>query len=274
MLVPTALTGLKSMVRGQVRFGEPMSLHTSFGVGGPADALVIPEDFDDVISVLRYANKMHVPLIVMGGGTNLLIGDLGIRGIVLKINGGLDDIHWDGYRVQAAGGAKLGDVVKMSVDKNMSGIERCFGIPGTIGGAVTMNAGTSAIYISRSVEKVGYVTLTGDRVILDHNQMQFDYRTSLVQRSGGVIEWVQLKLKEADKDWLDKIMKQMIDYRREKQPKNTLNAGCIFRNPPASYAGLLIEQAGLKGVSEGGIVISDVHANFLVNTEKEHPKMC
>jgi len=265
MLIPTALTGLKTVTRGDVRFGELMSKHTSFNVGGPVDALVLPEDFDDVISVLRYSSKMHVPVLIIGGGTNLLIGDLGLRGIALKIGSSMNEIHWDGYEVVTAGGFSLPRLIKESTDKNLSGIEHCFGIPGTIGGAVAMNAGTSSHYISQSVAQVGYITLAGDRVILDHNQMQFDYRSSLVLRSGGVIEWVRFRFNEADSDTLAKEMNRLREYRSSHQPTNNSNAGCIFRNPPGRAAGQLIEETGFKGVREGGIAVSDVHANFLVN---------
>ncbi len=266
MLIPTALTELKSVTRGSVLFGEQMSIHTSFKVGGPADAMVIPEDFDDVISVIRYANKMHVPLLVIGGGSNLLVGDLGLRGIALKINRGLDEAHWNGYEVVVSGGYSLGKLIKESTDKNLSGLEHCYGIPGTVGGAVAMNAGTSSHYISQSVKQVGYITLSGDRVILDHKQMQFDYRSSLVLRSGGVVEWVRFSFNEANSETLISEMNRLREYRSKHQPLNNSNAGCIFRNPPGRIAGVLIEEAGFKNYKIGGIMVSDVHANFLVNT--------
>lgn len=265
MLIPTSLTGLSNSLRGEVKFGEPMSNHTSFSVGGPADAFVIPEDFDDVISVLRYSSKMHLPVYVIGGGTNLLVGDLGLRGIALKIGKGLDEIHWNGYEVVVSGGYSLTKLIKQTTDKSLSGLEYCWGIPGTIGGAIAMNAGTSSHFISQSIIEIGYISLSGDRFILDHKQMQFDYRNSLVLRSGGVVEWARLRFTEADEDTLANEMKRLQEYRSYSQPKNISNAGCVFRNPPGRKAGQLIEKAGLKGYKEGGIVVSDIHANFLVN---------
>jgi len=265
MLIPTSLTGLSNSLRGEVRFGESMSKHTSFGVGGPVDAFVIPDDFDDVISVLRYSSKMHLPVYVVGGGTNLLVGDLGLRGIALKIGKGLDELHWNGYEVVVSGGYNLAKLIKQTTDKLLSGLEHCWGIPGTVGGAVAMNAGTSSHFISQSVIEIGYISLSGDRHILKHKQMQFDYRNSLVLKSGGVVEWVKLRFDEADEDTLRSEMNRLKEYRSYYQPKNISNAGCVFRNPPGRKAGQLIEEAGLKGCREGGVEVSDIHANFLVN---------
>ncbi len=264
-MIPTPLTGLRSSMRGEVLFGEPMSNHTSFGVGGPADAVVIPLDYEDVLGVFDYASKMHVPVLVVGGGTNILMGDLGFRGIVMKIGRGLDEIVWDGDSLIAGGGASLSLLVTEGVKRNLSGFEFCYGIPGTVGGAVAMNAGTSQMYISRSVTEVGYIMQNGVRLVLDHEQMHFDYRSSVVLRSGGVIQWIRFKLKPDDSDTLSARIAKLRDYRLKSQPCGLPNAGCVFRNPPAAFAGQLIEDAGFKSYQLGGVAVSDVHANFLVN---------
>lgn len=270
-MIPTQLTGLKSAVRGEVLFGEMMSLHTSYAVGGPADAFVTPEDIDDVLSLYDYAAKMHVPVLVVGGGTNLLVGDLGVRGIVLHLGKGLSNMKWEGDSLVAEGGAILSNVVSESVKRSLTGLEYCTGIPGTLGGAVAMNAGTSAKYISRCVFEIGYIMQTGERMILTHEQMHFDYRTSVILRSGGLIEWVRLNLKPADLEILTNEVIKIKDYRQRSQPWGLPNAGCVFRNPPAAFAGQLIEESGFKGQRIGGIEVSNIHANFLVNVGNATP---
>lgn len=252
-------------------FGEMMSLHTSYAVGGPADAFVTPEDIDDVLNLYDYASRMHVPVLVVGGGTNLLVGDLGVRGIVLHLGKGLSNIKWEGDSLVAEGGSILSNVVSESVKRSLSGLEYCTGIPGTLGGAVAMNAGTSAKYISRCVSEVGYIMQTGERMVLTHEQMHFDYRTSVILRSGGLIEWVRLNLKQADLEVLTTEVMKIKDYRQRSQPWGLPNAGCVFRNPPAAFAGQLIEESGFKGHRVGGVEVSAVHANFLVNVGNATP---
>ncbi|HNY61786.1 MAG TPA: UDP-N-acetylmuramate dehydrogenase [Caldisericia bacterium] len=264
-MIPTPLTGLKSAIRGEVLFGEPMTHHTSFAVGGPADAFVVPYDADDVLNIYDYSCKMHVPVLVIGGGTNLLVGDLGIRGIVMKVGKGLDEILWEGDSVIVGGGVALSKFVSESVERNLAGLQYCYGIPGTVGGAVAMNAGTSAMYISRCVVEVGYILPSGEKMTLTHEKMGFDYRSSVVLRSGGLIEWVRFQLKPADPEALKANIEKIRDYRQRTQPWGYPNAGCVFRNPPAAFAGQLIDQAGLKGQRLGGVAVSDIHANFLVN---------
>ena len=270
-MIPTQLTGLKSAVRGEVLFGEMMSQHTSYAVGGPADAFVTPEDIDDVLNVYDYSAKMHVPVLVVGGGTNLLVGDLGVRGIVLHISKGLDQIVWENDSVVVGGGAVLSNLVSEAVKRSLSGLEYCTGIPGTVGGAVAMNAGTSAKYISRTVTEVGYIMQTGERMNLTHEQMHFDYRSSVVLRSGGLVEWVRFDLKPAMQEALSSNVAKIKEYRQKSQPWGFPNAGCVFRNPPAAFAGQLIEESGFKGQRVGGIEVSNIHANFLVNVGNATP---
>lgn len=259
------LKSLPSVVRGKVFFGEPMSLHTSFKLGGPADALVYPTDADDVAQTMMFARANTLPLIVIGSGTNLLVGDLGIRGIVLCVDGCFAWSERDDDCIKCGAGFLLNDAVSASVEMSHSGLEFLTKIPGTVGGAVAMNTCTHNSYISQSVFEVGCVMSDGKRQVLSHQQMRFDYRTSIVLQTGAMIEWVRFKLNKAEKVWLDDRIDLLSKYRTGSQPYELPNAGCAFRNPPAGYAGRLIEDAKLKGVNVGGVEVSTLHANFLVN---------
>lgn len=264
-MVFDSLKSLPNVVRGKVLFGESMAGHTSFKLGGPADALVYPADVDDVAQTMMFARANTIPLIVIGSGTNLLVGDLGIRGIVLCVD---DCFAWSEQRddtIKCGAGFLLNDAVNKSVQMSHSGLEFLTKIPGTVGGAVAMNTGTHKSYISQSVFEVGCVMADGKRQILNHEQMRFDYRTSLVLHTGAMIEWVRFKLVKADKTWLEDRVNLLSRYRTGSQPYNLPNAGCAFKNPPAGYAGRLIEDAGLKGVAVGDVEVSTLHANFLVN---------
>lgn len=264
-MVFDSLKSLPNVVRGKVLFGEPMAGHTSFRLGGPADALVYPADADDVAQTMMFARANTIPLIVIGSGTNLLVGDLGIRGIVLCVDGCFAWSEQGDDTIKCGAGFLLNDAVNKSVQMSHSGLEFLTKIPGTVGGAVAMNTGTHNSYISQSVFEVGCVMADGKRQILNHEQMRFDYRTSIVLQTGAMIEWVRFKLVKADKAWLEDRVDLLSRYRTGSQPYNLSNAGCAFKNPPAGYAGRLIEDAGLKGVAVGGVEVSTLHANFLVN---------
>lgn len=264
-MVFDSLKSLPNVVRGKVLFGEPMTVHTSFRLGGPADALVYPADADDVVQTMMFARANTIPLIVIGSGTNLLVGDLGIRGIVLCVDGCFSWSEQEDDTIKCGAGFLLNDAVEKSVQMSHSGLEFLTKIPGTVGGAVAMNTGTHNSYISQSVFEVGCVMADGKRQILNHEQMRFDYRTSIVLQTGAMIEWVRFKLIKADKAWLEGRVDLLSRYRTGSQPYNLPNAGCAFKNPPAGYAGRLIEDAGLKGVAVGGVEVSTLHANFLVN---------
>lgn len=266
------LKSLPQVVRGKVLFGEQMSLHTSFKLGGPVDALVFPVDADDVAQTMVFAQSFTLPLIVIGSGTNLLVGDLGIRGIVLCVEGNFSWLEQEDDGFKCGAGFFLNDAVDKSVQMSLSGLEFLTKIPGTVGGAVAMNTGTHNSYISQSVHEVGCIMADGKRQILTHGQMRFDYRSSIVLQTGALIEWVRFRLDKAENEWLRGRMALLSKYRTGSQPYNLPNAGCAFRNPPAGYAGRLIEDAGLKGASIGGVEVSDLHANFIVNRNSTDSK--
>lgn len=265
MIANQSLCSVTSIVRGKVLFGEPMHLHTSFRLGGPADALVYPEDSDDVAEIFRFCSKNNIPVLTIGSGTNLLVGDLGIRGVVVCIGEKFSWVETDNEFVRCGSGFVLDRAVDLSVERSLEGIEFLTRIPGTVGGAVAMNTGTHNNYISHAVFEVGYISPTGEKHVLNHDQMRFDYRTSIALQSGGMIDQVRFRLVKTEHGKLASRVNILRGYRTGSQPYNLPNAGCAFRNPPAGFAGKLIEDAGLKGRSIGGIEVSKLHANFLVN---------
>jgi UDP-N-acetylmuramate dehydrogenase len=204
--------------------------------------------------------------LTIGSGTNLLVGDLGIRGVVMVIGSCFSWAESEESSIRCGSGFHLSSAVDLSIQKSLEGIEFLTKIPGTVGGAVAMNTGTHNNYISRAVSEVGYISPTGERLTLGHEQMRFDYRTSIALQSGGMIEWVRFGLNPADSRKLRDRADLLARYRTGSQPYDLPNAGCAFRNPPAGFAGKLIEEAGLKGFGIGGVEVSALHANFIVNT--------
>lgn len=265
MIINQTLSSITSIIRGKVLFGEPMHLHTSFRLGGPADALVFPEDSDDVAEIFRFCSKNSIPVLTIGSGTNLLVGDLGVRGVVVCIGEKFRWVEADDDSVRCGSGFLLDEAVDLSIARSLEGIEFLTRIPGTVGGAVAMNTGTHNNYISRAVLEVGYISPTGEKHVLDHDQMRFDYRTSIALQSGGMIDQIRFRLIKTEHEKLVSRVNILKGYRTGSQPYNLPNAGCAFRNPPAGFAGKLIEDTGLKGKGVGGIEVSKLHANFLVN---------
>jgi len=256
---------LAERIRGEVRFSEPLHRYTSFRIGGPADIFVSPASVDDVAVVQQLAAAHGVPLVVIGGGSNLLVADAGVRGIVLRIGRGLSRIDWDGSRVTAEAGAPLPLLAKEAARRGLTGLEFAGGIPGTVGGALVMNAGAHDGCMAQVVRRV-WIVEAGTTVELDAGELEFGYRTSRLQREKG---WVavrtELELAPGDREEIHAKMLAYLQKRRRTQPLGTKNAGSIFKNPPGDFAGRLLEQAGCKGMAEGDAYVSPVHANFIIN---------
>lgn len=258
MEIRTVLNG----VRGTVRLHEPMSRHTSFRIGGPADAYVEPEDLESLQHLMARARKAKIPVFVMGG-TNLLVRDGGIPGIVVRL------VKFDRIRESEGGvlyaeaGAGMPRVLKYATQRGLTGLEFAAGIPGTLGGAVVMNAGTRWGEMKDIVRKVLMVTPTGDLLELASNEVGFDYRRSRLPQ--GIVVGAWLGLRPGKKADIESTVKQWLHRRKETQPVEMPNAGCVFKNPGGEPAGRLIESLGLKGAHKGDAQISTKHANFIVN---------
>jgi UDP-N-acetylmuramate dehydrogenase len=261
--------------KGEILQSEPMSRHTSFGIGGPADFLAYPADRDDLVLLLREIRKRGLKYVIIGSGTNLLVKDKGFRGMVLCLKRMTSIRVLREYRsiggafavVSAEAGALLAKLLSFSVDEGLTGLEFSAGIPGTVGGAVCMNAGTAAGETGDIVESVTLLTPDGVLVTRGRDEMGFGYRTSSVPEGHVVLE-ATVVLRRDDKDRIAARVKDLVDRRKQSQPAGLPNAGSMFKNPQEESAGRLIEQAGLKGRIVGGAQISEKHVNFIVNRGK------
>lgn len=252
-------------VKGMILFDEPMKNHTSFRIGGPADALVIPKDEIDLKNLLRFVNKNGVTLTVMGNGTKLLVSDEGVNGITIKLSGCFNDILVSKPKVKAGAGYSLANLSAIAANCGLSGLEFAIRIPGTVGGGIVMNAGAHGSMISDVVTSVTAMHPAGQLKKYSKDNLEFGYRQSIFQSNNEIVLSVEMKLKNDKVEEIEKKMHECIEWRKENQPLNLPNAGSIFKNPPSMSAGKLIDMAGLKGMRVGNAKISEKHANFIVN---------
>jgi UDP-N-acetylmuramate dehydrogenase len=240
---------------------------TWYGLGGSVDYFIRPKNTKQLKKVVQRCNENDIPIYVLGFGSNLLIGDAGLRAAVIKLDGEqFSQIKFDGEEVIAWAGAELSKAVLESVRKGLSGIEALTGIPGSIGGAVKMNAGGNFGDFGAAVEKVQLMDIEGNIFEKSKPELVFDYRRTNI--TAKFILSAQLKLTPADSEQIMRTVKEIWIYKKNTQPLNTKNSGCIFKNPRGVSAGALIDRAGLKGLQVGGAVVSEKHANF-INAEKD-----
>lgn len=251
---------------GQCFLNEPMKNHTTFKVGGPCDLLIMPETEEQLIEIVRYCDSEAIPFMVIGNGSNLLVTDKGIRGLVIKLGKNFSDIKIDGDRIYAQAGALLSTVAKKSFKESLTGMEEISGIPGSIGGAMVMNAGAYGGEISFVTDKVRCLTRQGQVVEFEKDQMDFGYRQSVVSKRDLIVLDCELQLKKGD---FDEIMEKFNDFdtrRTTKQPLDKNSAGSTFKRPVGGYASKLIDDAGLRGFSYKRAQVSEKHCGFLINT--------
>ncbi|WP_026692120.1 UDP-N-acetylmuramate dehydrogenase [Peribacillus kribbensis] len=251
---------------GKVSENEPLANHTTMKIGGPADLFIEPSSVENLEKTMHVIRKHHIPWRAIGRGSNLLVSDRGIEGAVIKLGTGISELEISGCEIKVSGGFSLVSLATQISKKGLSGMEFAGGIPGSVGGAVYMNAGAHGSDISRILVKARVLFDDGEIKWLTNEEMEFSYRTSVLQtkRPGIVIEAV-FRLEEGDKEKIVQEIKGNKNYRKDTQPYNLPCAGSIFRNPLPKYAGQLIQEAGLKGHSIGGAKISEMHGNFIVN---------
>jgi UDP-N-acetylmuramate dehydrogenase len=259
-------------LRGEVKLNEPMSGHTSFRIGGSVDALVTPLDRQDLAALLQEIRDQHLPCAVLGGGTNLLVRDGGFRGVFISLKKIASIEITRQYRslggafavVNVEAGAMLARLLSFSVERGLTGLEFATGIPGTVGGAVCMNAGTAQGEMGDIIDTVTLVSPTGELILCNREEMGFGYRTANVPADHVVLD-TKIILRYGDAGKIKAHVKQIMAGRKERQPWGLPNAGSVFKNPLDESAGKLIESAGLKGLTVGGAQVSEKHANFIVN---------
>jgi len=247
-----------------VRGGEPLQRHVSFRVGGPADVLVVPRSVEELRAVAAALFARRLPFVVLGQGSNVLIADAGIRGIVVKIGKGPDQFAFDGESLRAQAGAGLPHLARAAAARGLAGLEFAAGIPASIGGAVVMNAGAHGHAMEEVVDGVDVVDHSGARHLRGAD-LEYAYRTSRLQREPAVVVEAALRLRPGDPEEIRARTETWLRQRSETQPIGPPSSGCVFRNPPGDHAGRLVDLAGGKGLSVGGARVSDVHANYIVN---------
>lgn len=253
------------VTRGTVRTDEPMARHTTFAIGGPADLYIEPADEDELTAVLRAVHEAQEPLTVLGGGSNVLVADGGIRGVTVCLRRLSQPPVVDGTTMRAGGGIRMQRVSTVAARHGLSGLEFAVGIPGTLGGGVWMNAGAYGGEMSAVVTEVAAVTRTGERVSYTGKELAFGYRHSVFQDTGDLVTAVTMALTPDDPAAIRARMEDYTARRRHKQPLEYPSAGSTFKRPPGYFAGTLIDQTGLKGLTVGGAQVSTRHAGFVVN---------
>ncbi len=247
---------------------ELMDKHTTFRIGGPADIFLIPSDKKQIEGILNLVRRLEIPYMIMGNGSNILVGDKGIRGVVIKIGNDFAKCVVEGETIKAQSGVKLSRIAKIALDNELTGLEFAAGIPGTLGGALFMNAGAYDGEMKNVVKSVDYIDENGKSRTIAGDLCEFGYRTSIFSKNP---EWViigaTLSLKKGDKDAILSKMDDFAERRASKQPLNLPSAGSTFKRPEGAFAGKLIQDANLMGYRVGGASVSEKHAGFLVNDQ-------
>ena len=256
---------LNILNKEDILIDEPMSKHISFRVGGPADILVKPSSEDQIKDILTFAKKENIPYLIIGNGSNLLVRDGGIRGIVIKIAENFNDFSIEGTTVTAQSGAMLSFMGKAIMRNNLTGFEFAAGIPGTLGGAIAMNAGAYGGEMKDIVKSVRLIDSQGNIVELSNEEMQFAYRKSILSKEEYIVLSAVMELKKGNYEEIRDIMKDLTNKRVTKQPLNLPSAGSTFKRPEGYFAAKLIEDCGLKGLTLRGAQVSDKHCGFVVN---------
>jgi UDP-N-acetylmuramate dehydrogenase len=250
-----------------VREGEPLALRTSFGIGGPAEFFIETASPQSIELALEGCRLRGIPYLLLGAGTNLLIADAGIEGLIVRVVN--RDYEVDGTRIRAGAGLKMMRLARIAADANLRGFEFAIGVPGTVGGAVYQNAGCWGKELREVLVEARGFQPGADRRTWRPDDLAFGYRTSALRDGplhGSLVIDATIKLERGDGEEAKRLMTKLTNERNQTQPIKTKNCGSVFKNPPGDSAGRLIQAAGLKGAREGGAIISQLHGNFIVNT--------
>ena len=250
-----------------IRFNEPLSQYTYTKVGGPADYLVFPHNRFELIRGVQFANQHHIPWLVLGNASNLIVRDGGIRGFVIMFDQ-LNTITVNGYVIEAEAGAKLIEATHVALFHSLTGFEFACGIPGSVGGAVYMNAGAYGGEIAHVLVSCKVLTREGEIKTLEARDLRFGYRHSAIQESGDVVISAKFALAPGTHSVIKQEMERLTYLRELKQPLEYPSCGSVFKRPVGHFAGQLIAEAGLKGYRIGGVEVSEKHAGFMINVNK------
>ena len=249
----------------EILVAEPMKNHTTFRIGGPADALALPKTPEEVAEVVRFCHEHAQPYYVLGNGSNLLVSDEGYRGLVLQLYRNFNDIQVNGETITVQSGAMLAAVARTAYQTGLTGLEFASGIPGTIGGAVVMNAGAYGGEMKNVLKEVTVLTKEGEVLVIPAKALELGYRTSVIPKNGWIVLGAVLQLKKGDQEQILARMEELKEQRITKQPLDLPSAGSTFKRPEGYFAGKLIMDAGLRGFTVGRAQVSEKHCGFVVN---------
>ena len=248
----------------EYRLNEPMRAHTTFKIGGEADIFIIPASPAALISAVKKCTELEIPYFILGNGSNLLVSDGGIEGAVISL-AGINGISSDGEKITCGAGAMLSSVCLKALSLSLTGLEFAYGIPGTAGGALYMNAGAYGGQMADVIESAECLTALGEIKTLKKEDMRLGYRSSVFKKGELIIISLTLSLKKGDKAEIKAEMDELLNRRKQKQPLEYPSAGSTFKRPEGYFAGALIEKNGLKGLTVGGAQVSEKHAGFVIN---------
>ena len=267
MIDPTIIEEIKSIVTKQnVLTDEPMCDHTTFKIGGKADVFVSIINEHEILRLLELLRSRQIPFFILGNGSNILVSDEGYRGVIIEIGSAYSGVRMLDDIVIAKAGTTMAKLSHFAMENNLTGLEFASGIPGTVGGGIIMNAGAYGGEMRQITYRVKAVTPSGEVIYLSNADMEFEYRNSKAKREGYIILQAEFRLHRGEKSVIEGIMRDLAKKRRDKQPLEYPSAGSTFKRPQGYYAGKLIADAGLKGLSVGGAQVSEKHAGFLINT--------
>ena len=242
-----------------------MSAHTTFKIGGPADVFITVRDTDELCAAVKACRENGVPLMILGKGSNLLVSDAGIEGAVITLDGAFKELTVDGDTVTSGAGVALSKLCTTALENGLAGLEFAYGIPGTVGGAVYMNAGAYGGETKDVCIEATYLRPDGEIGVYTNAELDFSYRHSVFKENDNIILFAKYKLTPDDPSAIKARMDDFLNRRRTKQPLDYPSAGSVFKRPPGAFAGTLIEQCGLKGKTVGGAQVSEKHAGFIIN---------
>lgn len=252
------------LTQDSVKIDEPLHLHTMTKMGGRADLYVTPTTEEEVVSVISYAHQEQIPLLLLGNGSNMVVRDGGVRGIVLNLSK-LNRIEINGTSVLAEAGVDIIDVSRAAAKESLTGLEFACGIPGSIGGAMAMNAGAYGGEIKDIILQATVITKEGEKLVLSKEDLQLDYRKSIITKEGYYVLSAEFNLEFGEQLSIDAKIADLTHLRESKQPLEYPSAGSVFKRPPGYFAGKLIQDCELQGKGFGGAEVSTKHAGFIVN---------
>ena len=250
----------------ELKFNEPLSKHTSFRIGGPAEVLAFPKDSEQLRDCLKAAGQMGVTPRILGAGTNILAPDAGVEGFIVCLKDAFDGMEkLDDTHIRIMAGVTMTRAALFAANLGLSGLEFAHGIPGTVGGGVYMNAGAYGGEICQVCSQVAVMDMAGELKIFSGEEMEFSYRHSRLEREAGIVVWAEFALTPAESQTIKDKMQELAGKRKASQPLDMPSAGSAFKRPVGGYAAALIDQTGLKGYRVGGAAVSEKHAGFAVN---------